>query len=137
MKKIVKLKICDWGLLVLTVAILASGIQLEATHSRGLTPVWIHIALGLLFMGFVAWHVFLHFGGSNWFARFRKQKSQVTRILWWVYLVVLVSGIVACVHWVATYVHAPVGGLHGKLGFLMIILAIGHIVKRIKFFKKK
>ncbi len=48
MKKITKLKICNWSLLALTIAILISGIQLEATHSIGLTSVWIHILIGVL-----------------------------------------------------------------------------------------
>ena len=137
MKKSTKLKICNWSLLALTVAILISGIQLEATHSNGLTPVWIHILIGVLFMGMATYHVYLHFGNSNWFSKFRKQKSQVTRILWWVALVTLITGIVAMIHWVTTFTHAPIGGVHGKLGFLMIILSIGHIAKRIKFFKGK
>lgn len=137
MKKITKLKICNWCLLMLTVAILISGIQLEATHSSGLSPVWIHIAIGVLFMVFIGWHIFLHFGKSNWFSKFHKQKSQVTRILWWIALVTFISGIVAAIHWIGCFTHAPIGGVHGKIGFLMIILSIGHICKRIKFFKKK
>ena len=137
MKKITKLKICNWSLLALTIAILISGIQLEATHSIGLTSVWIHILIGVLFMGMVAYHVYLHFGKSNWFLKFRKQKSQVTRILWWVALVTLVTGVAAMIHWATTFTHSSIGGVHGKLGFLMIILSIGHITKRIKFFKRK
>ena len=137
MKKITKLKICNWSLLSLTIAILISGIQLEATHSIGLTSVWIHILIGVLFIGMVAYHVYLHFGRCNWFSKFRKQKSQVTRILWWVALVTLVSGVAAMIHWITTFTHAPIGGVHGKFGFLMIILSIGHIAKRIKFFRSK
>lgn len=137
MKKITKLKTCNWSLLALIVAILISGIQLEATHSVGMTSVWIHIVIGVLFMGIATCHVYLHFGKSNWFLKFRKQKSQVTRILWWVALVTLVSGVAAMIHWVTTFTHAPIGGVHGKLGFLMIILSIGHIAKRIKFFRSK
>ena len=137
MKKITKLKVCNWSLLSLTIAILISRIQLEATHSNGITSVWIHILTGVLFMGMAAYHVYLHFGKSNWFLKFRKQKSQVTRILWWVALVTLVSGVTAIIHWVTTFTHSSIGGVHGKLGFLMIILSIGHITKRIKFFKRK
>lgn len=137
MKKITKLKVCNWGLLALTIAILISGIQLEATHSIGLTSVWIHLLIGVLFMGMAAYHVYLHFGRSNWFLKFRKQKNPVARILWWVALVTLVSGVAAMIHWVTTFTHSSIGGVHGKLGFLMIILSIGHIAKRIKFFKSK
>ena len=137
MKKITKLKICNGSLLALTIAILVSGIQLEVIHSSGIVSVGIHILIGILFIAFVAYHLFLHFGTSNWFERIHKQKSQVTRILWWVALVTLVTGAVAAIHWVTTFTQAPIGGVHGKLGFLMIILLIGHIARRIKFFKGK
>ncbi len=137
MKKITKLKICDWCLLILTIAILTSGIQLEATHSCGLTSVWIHIITGLLFACLVTYHIYLHFGYSNWFSKIHNQKNQLTRILWWVSLITLIIGIIASVHWLITFNHAPIGGVHGKLGFLMVLLSMGHIIKRIKFFKRK
>lgn len=137
MKKITKLKICDWSLLILTIAILISGIHLEITNSSGLTSVGIHIIVGLLFMGTATYHVFLHFGYCNWFAKINCQKSQATRILWWVSLITLITGIIASSHWLTAFTHAPIGGVHGKLGFLMILLSIGHIAKRIKFFKPK
>ena len=134
-KKITKLKICNWMLLALTGAILISGIQLEATHSSGFISVWIHVGFGLLFIGMTGYHIFLHFGKSKWFSKIRKQRSQVTRALWWVTLVTLISGVAAIIHWLATFTHSTIGGVHGKFGFLMIILSIGHIAKRIKFFK--
>ncbi len=136
MKKIVKLKICNCCLPVLVVAMLISGIQLEATHCSGQISVWIHIAIGLIMMYAVAYHIFLHFGRTNWFAKFHKQKSPVTRMLWWMSVVTMITGIVAMIHWTQTMLHTPVGGLHGKLGFIMVVLSIGHLSKRIKFYKK-
>lgn len=49
MTKAKKLKLCDWVLLVATVMMLASSIQLEATGSRAVTWVWLHIIIGCLF----------------------------------------------------------------------------------------
>ena len=137
MKKITKLKICDWLLLLSTAAILASGTWLEATGSNSVPAVWIHITIGILFFVLVIYHIFLHFGQSNWFARFHKRKSQATRILWWVAIITFVSGIVAAIHWIIFPHHSPIGGIHGKIGFLMLMFAIGHIFKRLKFFKPK
>ena len=137
MNKIAKLKTCDWSLLLLTISILASGIYLEVTQSSGLAAVWIHIALGILFFISVVYHIFLHFGKSNWFERFRKLKNQFTRVLWWVSLATLITGIIACIHWTMTYSHSPIGGIHGKIGFLMVLLSIGHLCKRISFLKSK
>ena len=135
MKKSLKLKICDWSLLALTVAILASGIQVEATGGTPVWTVWLHIAIGAVFMVLSGWHIRLHFGKSNWFTRFHRQKNRVTRILWWVTLATLASAIVATTHWLGTFTHGHTGAVHGKLGFLMIILSVCHIVARIRFFR--
>lgn len=137
MKKITKLKFCNWSLLVATVAVLISGVQLEVSHSSGNLSVWLHIIIGLLFMGLVAIHIFLHFDISNWFDRFSKLKSQATRILWWMTLLTLLTGIATAVRWIITNTHTPLGGIHGKIGFLMIILSIFHIANRVYFFKRK
>ncbi|MBD5236341.1 MAG: DUF4405 domain-containing protein [Bacteroidales bacterium] len=135
MKKLTKLKICNRSLLLATFAVLISGIELEVIHSNGSLSVWIHIILGLLFMCLVGIHIYLHFGKSNWFARFSKLRSQATRILWWLTLITLITGIATTVRWIVTNTHSPLGGIHGKLGFLMIILSIFHIAKRFKFFR--
>lgn len=137
MKKAAKLKICNYALLFLTIAILISGIQLEATGCAGKTSVWLHIVIGILFMSIAAYHIFIHFGKSNPFAKFRKIKSQPTRILWWVSLITLATGLATLIHWLATHSHTPLGGIHGKAGLLMIALSAMHIIKRIKFFKPK
>ena len=134
MRKIARLKICNRSLLVSAVAVLVSGIQLEATHSMGIMSVWLHVVIGLLFMGLVAYHIYLHFGRSNWFAKFSQLRSQATRILWWVTLITLISGIIAVIHRTATFGHSVIGGIHGKLGFLMIALSLAHVCKRARFF---
>lgn len=130
-----KLKVCNWGLLVSGLLILASAIQLEATGSRGVAPVWIHVAVAAVFSLLVLWHVFLHFKRSNWFAKFQKLKKPATRILWYLYCLMLVLGIAAFIHWITSCHHSPLGGIHGKIGFIMIAFAIGHTVKRIRFFR--
>lgn len=135
MKKSLKLKICDWSLLALTATILASGIQLEATDGTPAWTVWLHIAIGVPFMALSGWHIWLHFGKSNWFTRFHRQKSRLTRILWWATLATLASGIIATAHSLGSFTHGHIGGVHGKLGFLMIILSVCHIVARIRFFR--
>lgn len=132
-----KLKQCDWMLVFATTFILASGIQLEATDSRSITWVWIHVIIGCLFFANIIWHLYLHFGWKSWVQRLRKQKSPVTRCLAVFALLAIISAIVALFHWVGIYIHSPIGGIHGKIGFVFLALAIGHTVKRIKFFKQK
>lgn len=135
MKKTSKLKICDWSLLFLTIIALVSGIQLEATHSRGLMWVWLHIILCSVFMAAIVWHLYLHFRWQSWLTRLRSQKSLVTRWLAVFWALTFITAIASCIHWLVTQTHAPIGGFHGKAGFVFIALAIVHTVGRIKFFK--
>lgn len=127
-----KLKLCDWSLLVLTVFVLVSGLYLELTNSQDLFWVWVHVVLCSVFIGAVVWHLYLHFKWKSWFRRLKGQKSPVTRLLALFGVLAFVSGIVATAHWVCSYTHASIGGVHGKLGFIFIALAAGHTAKRIK-----
>ena len=75
MKFLAKLKICNWSLLIASVMMLASSIQLEATRSRSALFVGIHVLIGLIFCVLVLSHVYLHFKVSNWFLKFNKLKK--------------------------------------------------------------
>lgn len=136
MNKAQKLRFCNWTLLILMILTLASGIQLEATGSRGSVPVWLHIIVASVFISFCIYHISLHFGWQRWLFKFRKLKSNVTRILWWISVVTTLSAFIALIHWLGTNTHSPIGGIHGKIGFLMIAFAIGHTIKRFYFFKR-
>lgn len=130
-----RLKICNWSLLITTVAILASGLQLEFTcchYAFGIA--WFHIITGIIFLCLIIWHLQLHFGWRNLLSRLRKQKSALTRTLTIVFLLMTVSAAIATYHWLDFHHHSPIGGIHGKIGFLMIILVICHTLKRVKFF---
>ena len=137
MSKAEKLRLCDWMLVFATVFILASSIQLEVTDSRNIIWVLIHIIIGSLFFANIVWHLYLHFGWKSWVQRLRKQKSPVTHWLTVFALLTLISVFIALFHWIGTYTHSPIGGIHGKIGFVFLIIVIGHTVKRIKFFKTK
>lgn len=135
MTKARKLKICDWSLLIATLLMLASSVQLEA-FLPAVRWVWVHIALGCAFFALIVWHIYLHFGWKVWFRKFRKQKSPVTRWLALFGLLTVVSAAVVMVHWVVSFAHSPIGGVHGKIGFVFLILAVGHTIKRLRFFSK-
>lgn len=137
MTKRERLKICNFALLFLLVATLISSIQLEISHCQNASSVILHIIVATLFMLCAVYHFQLHFGWKRWFDKFAKQKSVVTRILWWLFLLTIVSAIIALAHWIPTGIHSVAGGIHGKIGFLMAALAIGHTIKRAAFFIKK
>ena len=135
MNKRQQLKICDWTLLILMIVTLAVSIQLEASDSRSATFVWLHAITASVFIGIVVYHIKLHFGWDRWLFKFSKLKSRITYLLWWITLITIISAIIALVHWILTSTHSPIGGVHGKIGFLMILVAIIHTIKRAAFFK--
>lgn len=131
-----KLKLCNRWLGCIAILMLVSGIQLEATAGKYEWFVWAHIVLGIIFTILAFYHIKLHYWSGNWFSRFAKNRNTVTRILWWVFLLTCVSGIAALVVWCNGYDHSPLGGVHGKIGFLMVLLAIIHVAKHIRKRKK-
>lgn len=131
MKKSEKNKICDWILVFLLPIVFASSIQLEITSSKGFLPIILHIVVAISFMCLIIWHIYLHFNWQKWLTKFSKLKVQ-TRILWWLYVLTFISGLAVFIHWIVNQQHSPLGGIHGKIGFLMIAFAIGHLIVRWK-----
>lgn len=127
-----RLKICNRLLGLTLILILASGLHLEVTSGRYAWSVWVHIALGLVLTALALYHIFLHYRKANWFARFAKNRNTSTRILWWVFLLTAVSGLAATVGWIGDKVHSPLGAVHGKIGFLMVIVAIVHVARHLR-----
>lgn len=123
-----KLKLCNRLLGLSLILMLVSGIQLEATAGCYAWSVWVHIALGIILIVLSLRHIYLHYRTGNWFSRFAKNRNTVTRILWWIFLLTSVSGILATIIWIADNTHSHLGGIHGKIGFLMVILAIIHLI---------
>lgn len=132
-----KLKICDRSLGLTLILILVSGIQLEASSGSHEWTVWLHIGLGVVLTALSVYHIFLHYRFSNCFDRFRKNRNRLTRMLWWVFLLTVVSGLAATVVWFDGNTHSHLGGVHGKIGFLMVIIGIIHAVRHKKNRRKK
>lgn len=55
-------------------------------------------------------------------------------MLWWISLFTLATGLASSLDCLGSGIHGHIGAIHGKIGFLMILLVVGHIVKRMKFF---
>ena len=123
-----RLRVCDRTLGIVLIVMLASGIQLEVTSGRYARSVWAHITLGIVLTALSVWHIYLHYRWSHWVARFRKNRHQSTRILWWVFLLTAVTGVVATVVWLIDGSHSHIGAIHGKIGFLMVIEGVIHAV---------
>lgn len=132
MNKRTKMRICDRSLIVTLVLMLASSVQMEATEGEYRTWAWIHIILGVIFLTGVGWHLFEHFRWKNWITMILKQKAVATRWLGIFYALTLVTAIMVLVYWLRVYSHSPLGGWHGKIGFVFLAICIGHTIKRRK-----
>ena len=132
MNTVEKLKINDKSLGFTLILMLASGMQLEATAGSYAWSVWVHIVFGTLLTILSICHIYYHYRFSNWFARFAKNRNTTTRVLWWMFLLTVISGLAATIQWLVENGHSPIGGVHGKIGFLMVIVAIIHAAKHIR-----
>ena len=136
MKKTKQIKLCDWGLMACTIAMLGSSIQMEITAGSLLFWVWVHILLGLLFFGLITWHLQLHFQWRNWFRLLWSRQSSNMKWLTVISILTLLTSIIATAGWLCSPDHSKIGAIHGKLGFLFVALAAWHIIRRIGFYKR-
>ena len=83
------------------------------------------------------WHIALNISRGNWFKRISRLRSPVTKLLGGRFLLTVASAIAALVHWIGSHEHSSIGGIHGKIGFVMLAIAIGHTFKRFKFYKSR
>ena len=135
MNKQRKLKACDWLLLIVTVLILSSSIQLEITSGSSKFWVWMHIVLGTAFFVMIGWHLQLHFQWRNWFRLLWKQKLKNTKWLVAIGILTIVTAVISTIGWVVSPEHSKIGAVHGKFGFLFVALVLWHISRRLKFYR--
>lgn len=141
MDKKTQYSVCNWSLLIFSILMLISGIQMEASFGAdflGISfPVYMgfHVIVALLMTAAVIWHIWLHFNWKEWVKRFYALKRVDTEILAIVAVLVLVSGIVALlVLFFNGMQHNGVGGVHGKIGYVFLAVGLYHIIKRIRFY---
>lgn len=81
-------------------------------------------------------HVRLHFGPiSRWPSFFKKGKRQ-NRWLLWLVVATLATGLGAIFTY-SFHGNSPLGAVHGKIGFLALILMLLHLLHRRKWFKSR
>lgn len=135
MNQLRKLRLCDVVLVVVTIAMLASSIQLEIISGNSVLWVWIHIILGAMFFVLIGWHLQLHFKWSGWLRKLKRQRSVNAKWLAVMGVLTLLTALIATAGWIVSPEHSMIGAVHGKLGFLFIGLAIWHTARRIRFFR--
>ncbi len=130
-----KLKVCDWILLIVTVLILLSSIQLEIIAGSSITWVWMHIIVGTMFFVLIGWHLQLHFQWRNWFLLLCKQKLKNTKWLTIIGILTIITAVMSTIGWIISPDHSKIGAVHGKFGFLFIVFILWHIFRRLKFYR--
>lgn len=137
MKKSLKLRLCVWTLVALTLVMLASSIQLEIISGAISAWVILHILVGAVFFALIGWHLQLHYQWRNWLRLLWRQKSSNTKWLTAIGLLTLLTAIIATAGWIASPEHSKIGAVHGKFGFLFIALALWHTICRHRFLFKR
>lgn len=129
------------ALLVVALLATASSVQLELLHGRAFCGianavwVWIHVVLCVCFLALSAHHLCLHLRQRRRSAKgARGRLAKSSRLLAVAFLIVLLSGLLAAGHFIGGG-HTTIGGVHGKLGFVAIILLVGHVWRHFRWFR--
>lgn len=131
MKKKTQLRLCGYLLLALLLMAAASSIQLEATGGNPVW-VWLHVVVCSIFISVIIWHVCLHL---RW--KVMTDKPGWLRWILSVGLLMSISAIAATAHWLAMPHHSVIGAIHGKIGFIFLILALVHAIRHRRFYMKR
>lgn len=137
-----RLKTCNYALLATTLPVLASSVILEASHGNPVFHLpfnfWacLHIIAATIMSGLVTWHLKLNWGKvMEWKRRFSFQASKASKVLSMLIAATSLTGLISIPQWLL-HGHSIIGGVHGKIGFLFIIIAISHTFRHRKWFKK-
>ena len=128
-----KLKICNISLLAITPAVLATSIILEASHGQSVLGLkfnfWviIHLVAVLAMTGLVCWHLRMNWGKiSGWAKKISGKASGASKALAILIAFTALTGLASVQQWLI-HGHSPIGGVHGKIGFLFILIAVEFI----------
>ena len=131
--------IIDWILIVVFIVSAVSGFGLHMAGHWDSHEVWhnwavFHVLVSVLFLVAIIFHVTTHWG---WYKGIIKngigRKSKVTALLSIVFLLLSVTGIVL---FGVNGANCLLGLWHYKIGIVMTVIAVGHIIKRLPAFRK-
>jgi len=137
-----KLYLVNVLLAVIAILVFATSVLVEDLHGEAWMGManhfWVatHAVSGILMAILVFAHLRLNWAKiSAWLTRFKKSPNKVTKALFILSIISFVSGF-AAIFTFFTSGHGPVGGIHGKIALVFLIISIGHFIKRIKWYFK-
>lgn len=134
-----RIYIIDWILIPLFILTSYTGIGLHIAAHENDHEIWhnwavFHVIASLLFLITVIFHIITHW---NWYKGIVNkgigQKSRVTLWLSATFTLVVLTGIIL---FNVDGANSSIGLCHYNIGFLMNVLSIGHIFKRIPILRK-
>lgn len=132
--------VIDWLLLAAFLLSACSGIGLHIAGHGGVHEVWhrwavFHVLASLVMLIFGALHVQTHWAWyKGYFRNGLGKRSRVTVILSYVFLLVVLTGIILIA--VIEGEGSGVGLWHYRIGLLLTLVSPGHIIKRWKVLRK-
>ena len=135
-----RLTVINSFLIVLLILTASSSLILECIGGkdlptlRSVTLVVVHIIVTLALVLLSYLHIRAHFGSlPQWRQRFGKTKRQ-NRWLLWTTVLTFLTGIVAIVTF-ALKGHSSFGGIHGKIGYVALLIMFLHLIHRGKWLR--
>lgn len=131
--------VIDWILIVVFIVSAISGFGLHVAGHGGTHEVWhnwavFHVLGSILFLIAAIFHVATHL---EWYKGIIKKgigsKSKVTAILSVIFLLLSVTGLALLG---INGANSLLGLWHYKIGVITIVIALGHVIKRLPVFRK-
>ena len=131
--------VIDWILIVVFIVSAISGFGLHVAGHGSSHEIWhnwavFHVLGSILFLIVVIFHVATHL---EWYKGIIKKgigsKSKVTAILSVIFLLLSVTGLALLG---INGVNSLLGLWHYKIGVITIVIALGHVIKRLPVFRK-
>jgi len=131
--------VIDWILIVVFIVSAISGFGLHVAGHGSSHEIWHNWAVfhglgSILFLIAVIFHVAMHL---EWYKGIIKKrigsKSKVTAVLSVIFLLLSVTGLALLG---INGANSLLGLLHYKIGVITIVIALGHVIKRLPVFRK-
>ena len=138
--KIKKIFLVDWLLIPASFSSALTGIKLHAAGHFDTHEIWhnwsvSHVLASLTFLIFGIIHVKMHWAWyKGWITKGLGKKSRVTALLSVIFFLVVLTSVLLLL--LIDGANSPTGLWHYRIGLLLVVLSIGHIVKRWKVLGK-
>lgn len=131
--------VIDWILVPVFILSVYSGFGLHIAGHGDNHEVWhnwavFHVLVSVLFLIAIILHVATHWGWYKWIIKNGiGRKNKATVVLSIMFLLVSATGFLLLG---VEGANSSLGLWHYKIGIVMTIMAIGHIIRRLSFFSK-